>query len=285
MLFLTDMAYRSVSYKKNRPGLFRSEKTNPFSLHPDRTGKRKNPSFPPYRAHPTPPPRLPLTATIATPRRSLPPTHRNHQHRSTLIYDAIVHRLFPKGRPPALPRTCRTRTTPSACASASASRQPALEAHGGRPSPPLHARGSCATASATSPPVLLLPYEVERVAELPPPAGAGGPVPVPAAEPPDEGLPARAGHQLRPVPHLHQRVHPAPPPPAPLRARPRPCAPFAHLVPPLLARFRPRGRAAGVRGGRLPRRGEAAAVVPATREEGRVGVVGPSRRRVRRRRP
>ncbi|KAI5021457.1 hypothetical protein ZWY2020_058187 [Hordeum vulgare] len=61
----------------------------------------------------------------------------------------------------------------------------------------------------------------------------------------DEGLPARAGHQLRP----------------------------------LLVRCRPRGRAAGVRGGRLPRRGEAAAAVPAAREEGRVGVVGPSRRR------
>ncbi|KAG2610597.1 hypothetical protein PVAP13_4KG200203 [Panicum virgatum] len=122
--------------------------------------------------------------------------------------------------------------------------------------------------------------EVERVAErvvaeLP----AAGPVARAAAaepEPADEGLPPRAGHQLRPLPRLHQRVHPAPPPPA--AARRRPAAPAPDAVPPLLARrlraARARGR--GRRGGRRPRwRPEAAAAaVPAPGEEGGVRLVG-----------
>jgi hypothetical protein len=78
-----------------------------------------------------------------------------------------------------------------------------------------------------------------------------------AAEPPDEGLPPRAGHQLRPLAHLEHRVHRA--------------------LPPGLLRRRRRGAAAdplvggGGGGGGGP--GEAAAPPAPAREEGRLRLV------------
>jgi hypothetical protein len=80
-----------------------------------------------------------------------------------------------------------------------------------------------------------------------------------AAEPPDEGLPPRAGHQLRPLAHLEHRVHRA-------------------LPPGLLRRRRRRRRGAadplvggGGGGGGGP--GEAAAPPAPAREEGRLRLV------------
>jgi len=70
-----------------------------------------------------------------------------------------------------------------------------------------------------------------------------------AAEPPDEGLPPRAGHQLRPLAHLEHRVHRALPPGLLLR-------PADPLV-------------GGGRGGP----GEAAAPAAPAREEGRLRLV------------
>lgn len=105
--------------------------------------------------------------------------------------------------------------------------------------------------------------EIERVAErvvveLPPAATASASsavvvVPWAAPEPPDEGLPPRPGHQLRPLPHLEHRVHGALPPALLLRP-----------ADPLVGRRR-----------RGP--GEAAAPPPAPREEGRLRFVHPRR--------
>ncbi|CAL9748969.1 unnamed protein product [Musa acuminata subsp. burmannicoides] len=60
-------------------------------------------------------------------------------------------------------------------------------------------------------------------------------VPGPAAEPPDEGLPSGAGHDLRPLPHFHDHLHSSPPPPPP-RHGPSP------VLAPLHRLARPRAR-------------------------------------------
>uniref|UniRef100_A0A8R7QVI7 Uncharacterized protein n=1 Tax=Triticum urartu TaxID=4572 RepID=A0A8R7QVI7_TRIUA len=111
--------------------------------------------------------------------------------------------------------------------------------------------------------------EVERIAErvVVELAGAAEGVVVragAAAEAPDEGLPARARRQLRPLPHLEQRVHRALPPVLLLPAQRRRRRPAA-------------GALVGERGGRGGRgggpAGEAAAPAAPAREEGRLRLV------------